>query len=153
MALTVRAFLKFILSAFAIGLGGMGASATEGDRHEVTTLSNLIGRLRSDAALRARFAGNPRGTLSEHGIDPSPYNLPDAMNAEQMGRLLAQNSPALAPNDEPPPAPQRPAAPAAVYGPPPRTPVQEPAPPVPQEKQPLRGIHTIIYGPPPGPRK
>lgn len=30
MALTVRAFLKFILSAFAIGLGGMGASATEG---------------------------------------------------------------------------------------------------------------------------
>jgi hypothetical protein len=118
-------------------LGGVSSSVALERRGEMPTLSNLIGRLRHDAALRGQFADNPRAVLIEYGVDPTPYNLPDRMSSVQMDRLLAQFPQAPTPT-EPPTPPRSP--PAPVYGPPPG-PSPSPQPPAP------------VYGPPPGRQK
>ena len=150
MAITVRALLKSIVGLFAMVLGGASPSVALEHRREMPTLSSLIGWLRRSAALRSRFADNPRAVLLEYGIDPTPYNLPDRMSSAQMDRLLAQfarvpTSPELPPPPTPPPGPptpppQPPGPPTPVYGPPP-SPPPSPSPPAP------------VYGPPPGLRK
>jgi len=139
MAITVRALLKSIAGVCAMVLGGAGSPVALGHPREILTLSDLIGRLRHSAALRDRFAENPRAVFLEFGIDPSPYNLSDRMNATQMDRLLTRFAQASTPT-EPPTAPAPPEPPAVVYGPPPRpSPDLRPQPPAP------------VYGPPPGP--
>ena len=140
MAITVRALLKSIAGVFALIVGGTSSSLALQHPRELLTLSDLIRRLRHGAVLRDRFAENPRAVFLEFGIDPTPYNLPDRMNAAQMDRLLTRFAQVSTPT-EPPTAPTpRPEPPAVVYGPPPRpSPDLSPQPPAP------------VYGPPPGP--
>jgi hypothetical protein len=132
VAVTVRALLKSIAAVFATLLGGATSSVAR-EAPDVPTFSNLIARLRRDAALRGRFADDPRATLLENGIDPAPYNLPERISPTQMDRLLAQSTQEPPPKDPPatPKQKQQPGPPAVIYGPPPG-----PAP---------------VYGPPPGP--
>jgi len=127
MDTTVRALLKSIIGLFATLVGGASSSVARVAPREVLTLSNLITRLRRDAALRSRFAGNPRAVLLEFGIDATPYNLPDQMNSAQMDHLFAQFAQApIEPPKPPAPSPQpprpSPRPPAPVYGPPPGLP-------------------------------
>jgi hypothetical protein len=93
------------------------------ERQETLTLSAFIARVRQDVALRERFARNPQATLRAFGIDPAPYDLPDQLSDAQLDRLLADWL-------------SRPGAPAPA-------PKLEEAPPAP----------SVVYGPPPGPRK
>lgn len=106
------------------------------------TLSNLLAHARHNAALRDRFAEDPRAVLLEHGIDPKPYNLPDRMSSLQMKRLIAQFAQGPDPIEPPPPSPP---PPASVR-------VPRPAPPTPPSPE-LAPAPAPVYGPPPGPRK
>ncbi len=56
-------------------LGGVSSSVALEHPREILTLSDLIGRLRRSAALRDRFADNPRAVFLEFGIDPSPHTF------------------------------------------------------------------------------
>jgi hypothetical protein len=129
VTITVRALLKSIVGAFAMVFGAAGSSVA-GETRSVLTFSNLIARLRRDAALRGRFADNPRAILLENGIDPTPYNLPDRISAAQMDRLLAQFAQAPTSTQQPDPPKPQPRPPSVIYGPPagPR-PSPPPAPP------------------------
>jgi hypothetical protein len=118
VTVTVRALLKSIAGAFAMVLGGAGSSVA-GETRNVLKFSNLIARLRRDAALRGRFADNPRAILLEYGIDPTPYNLPDRISTAQMDRLLAQFAQAPTSTEQPDPPKPQPRPPSPVYGPPP----------------------------------
>ena len=86
------------------------------------TLSAFVARVRRDAALRARFAQNPRNVLREFGIDRTAYDLSDRLTDAQLDRFLADwsrdagtSTPRPVPDPEPVPAP----TPTPVYGPPP----------------------------------
>ena len=96
---------------------------SEPERPETLTLSAFIARIRQDEALRGRFARDPQATLRAFEIDPAPYDLPDQLSDAQLDRLLADWL-------------RGPGAPAPA-------PKLEPAPPAP----------SVVYGPPPGPRK
>jgi hypothetical protein len=134
VTITVRALLKSIAGAFAFVLAGAD-SLVAGATRDVPTFSNLIARLRRNAALRDRFADNPRAVLLEYGIDPTPYNLPDRISTAQMDRLLARFAQAPTSSDpQAPPKQPQPRPPTPVYGPPPGPrpsprPLPPPAPP------------------------
>jgi hypothetical protein len=86
---------------------------------ETLTLSAFVARVRQDAALRARFAQNPRSVMRELGIDATPYDLSDRLTDAQLDRFLAdwsRDPGASTPRPEPKPAPP---TPTPVYGPPP----------------------------------
>jgi hypothetical protein len=91
-------------------------------RPERLTMSAFIARLRQDAALRLRFTQNPRVVLREHGIDPTPFDLPDRLDEAQLERLLAdwqrRGMGSAEGSPSPPPPPPR-NVPVPVYGPPP----------------------------------
>lgn len=71
-------------------LSAMGlAQATPPPRAERPPLGKLIGQLREDAALRARFSLNPRSVFEERGIDPAPYDLPDRLDGDDIDRFLS----------------------------------------------------------------
>jgi hypothetical protein len=131
VTLTARALLKSIAGAFAMIFGGAGSSVARETR-DAPTLSSLIARLRHDAALRDRFADNPRAVLLDYGIDPTPYDLPDRISPAQMDRLLARFAQAP-PASEPqtPPKQLQPRPPVPVYGPPPGPRPNPPSPPAP----------------------
>jgi hypothetical protein len=136
-SISVRTFLKSILGLAAALVGGAG-QAQQNPPREQLTLSQFIARVRGDAALRARFAANPRQVLAEFGIDPAPYNLPERISEAQMQRLLDDLSRQAGPPSPPPgqdDASRRP--PVPVYGPPARPPVAPGQSPV------------AVYGPPP----
>jgi hypothetical protein len=79
-----------ILQMMATMLSAMGlAQATPPLRAERPPLGKLIGQLREDAALRARFSLNPRSVLEERGIDPAPYDLPDRLGGDDVDRFLS----------------------------------------------------------------
>jgi hypothetical protein len=181
MAASVRQLLKFVVRFFA-ALSGVTATGAMGSPQpqvrpplspqvEALTMPPFIARLRQDAALRARFARDPRVVLREHGIDPSPFRLTDRLDETQLDRVLADwtaGAPARVKLAQA--APQAPAAPAppnVVYGPPPGPPSQA-APPGPPPKPPDQGSPpgpnagptpqadpptppAPVYGPPPGP--
>jgi hypothetical protein len=65
------------------------AQATPPPRAERPPLGKLIGQLREDAALRARFSLNPRSVFEERGIDPTPYDLPDRLDGDDVDRFLS----------------------------------------------------------------
>jgi hypothetical protein len=110
-------FLKSV-AGLAIALASGSAFAQQPPRERLT-LTDFIARVRADAALRARFAENPRAVLNEYGIDPAPYNLPDRMSDERMDRLLDDLTRSAAQPPQPPPRNPGLQAPVAVYGPPP----------------------------------
>jgi hypothetical protein len=124
-SVSVRTFLKSVLG-LAVALVGGTARAQQNPPRAKLTLSQLIARLRADAALRARFAAGPRLVFGEFGIDPAPYNLPERISEAQMDRLLEDLSrragPPTPPNKDaaspPTPVYGPPTAPMAVYGPP-----------------------------------
>jgi hypothetical protein len=71
-------------------LSAMGsAQATPPPRAGLPTLGKLIGQLREDAALRARFSLDPRSVFEETGIDPTPYDLPDRLGEDDVDRFLS----------------------------------------------------------------
>jgi hypothetical protein len=147
-------------------LSAMGsAQATPPPRVELPTLGKLIGQLREDAVLRARFSLDPRSVFEETGIDPTPYDLPGRLDEDDVRRFLSNWTGAKGPSagsrpaaavtlvsedqsgsphasgDEPKilPSPAAPVAP--VYGPPPgfqnRPPGPvSPPPPAPQPSDP-----------------
>jgi hypothetical protein len=79
-----------LLQMMAAVLSAMGwAQATPPARAERPPLGKLIGQLREDAALRARFSLNPRSVFEERGIDPDPYDLPDRLDADDVDRFLS----------------------------------------------------------------
>ena len=126
MATPFRTLLKFIMGLFAAAPAGGTSSAAETDsptspmQAKTLTLSAFVARVRQDAALRARFAQNPRTVLREFGIDPTPYNLSDQLTDAQLDRFLADWSRDAGASTPPPvPGPVTPPAPAPVYGPPP----------------------------------
>jgi hypothetical protein len=124
MAISVRTFLRTVIGMVAAFVGGSArAQQRQPAAPEKLTLSAFIARVRSDPALRARFADDPRSVLREHGIDPTPYNVPDRMSDERMERLLADLARAGSPSQGR--VPDGPAVPPApVYGPPPGPPRQ-----------------------------
>jgi hypothetical protein len=83
------------------------------------TLSAFIDLLRSDQALRERFAQDPRAVLREFAVALSPhYDVPERLTAVQLERLLADWSAST--GDSPPRFEQmHDAAPVVIYGPPP----------------------------------
>ena len=131
MAASIHAFFKSIIGFFAVLQGASASSSAPRaeivSRSETLTMSAFITQLRQNAALRARFARNPRGVLREHGIDPTPFNLADRLDPAQLERLLAdwpvgadsRLNVAQRSSQPPEPAPQPPPAPVPVYGPPP----------------------------------
>jgi hypothetical protein len=129
MATSVRALIKILIGMFAALQGTVVPSAAEQarpdapPRSEASTMSAFIARLRQDAELRARFSQNPRAVMREHGIDPTPFNLPDRMDAAQVERLLSDLAGRAGPESSEPRRPDaRPSIPAPVYGPPPGPP-------------------------------
>jgi hypothetical protein len=58
-------------------------------RPELPPLGKLISQLREDAALRARFSLDPRSVFEEKGIDPTPYDLPDRFDGDDVDRFLS----------------------------------------------------------------
>jgi hypothetical protein len=79
-----------ILQMMAAVLSAMGsAQAAPPPRAERPPLGKLIGQLRGDAALRARFSLNPRSVFEETGIDPTPYDLPDRLEKDDVDRFLS----------------------------------------------------------------
>jgi hypothetical protein len=79
-----------ILQMMAAVLSATGSSqATPPPRAERPPLGKLIGQLREDAALRARFSLNPRSVFEERGIDPTPYDLPDRLDGDDIDRFLS----------------------------------------------------------------
>ena len=148
MAITVRAFLKSAVGLFAALLGHASASIAPASQPETLTISAFIARLRQDLALRQRFAESPAAVLREHGIDPTPYRLPDRMSEAQLDRLLVQfaqkqdSSPPPPSTQPPPPSTDRPPGPVVIYGPPSR-------PPQPRNNQPP----APVYGPPATPSR
>jgi hypothetical protein len=79
-----------LLQMMATVLSAMGlAQATPPPRGELPPLGKLIGQLRQDAALRARFSLDPRSVFEETGIDPTPYDLPDRLDGDDVDRFLS----------------------------------------------------------------
>jgi hypothetical protein len=71
-------------------LSAMGsAQATPPPHVELPPLTKLFGQLRKDAALRARFSLDPRSVFEETGIDPTPYDLPDRLDEDDVDRFLS----------------------------------------------------------------
>jgi hypothetical protein len=161
-----------LLQMMAAVLSAMGsAQATPPPpRGELPPLGKLIGQLRQDPALRARFSLDPRSVFEETGIDPTPYDLPDRLDENDVDRFLSNWTGARGPSAGSHPAAAvtrvsedqsgsphasgnepkilaSPSAPvAAIYGPPPglRNKLPEPVrPPSPAPVAP-------VYGPLPG---
>jgi hypothetical protein len=78
-----------ILQMMAAVLSAMGLAQATPLRAERPPLSKLIGQLRQDAAFRARFSLNPRSVFEERGIDPTPYDLPDRLDGDDIDRFLS----------------------------------------------------------------
>jgi hypothetical protein len=74
-----------VLSAVGSAQGSVQAAQAP---VELPTLGKLIGQLRQDATLRARFSLDPRSVLVETGIDPNQYNLPDRLDENEVHRFL-----------------------------------------------------------------
>jgi hypothetical protein len=128
-------------------LSAMGsAQATPPPRVELPTLAKLIGQLREDAALRARFSLDPRSVFEETGVDPTPYDLPDRLDEDDVDRFLGNWTGARGPA-----AGSRPVVPeklASESEPPAATP-SEPHAAGDEEKIPPAPV-APVYGPPPG---
>jgi hypothetical protein len=78
-----------LLQMMAAVLSALGsAQATTPPRTDRPPLGKLIGQLREDSALRARFSLNPRSIFEEGGFDPTPYDLPDQLNGDDIDRFL-----------------------------------------------------------------
>jgi hypothetical protein len=173
MAGSFHRLLKFIVGSFTALQGGAATAATElprphvASQSEALTMPAFITRLRQNAALRARFARDPRGVLRGHGIDPSPFKLADRFDEAELERLLAgwaagaQARVRLAQATPQPPAAPEP--PAVVYGPPPGPPAPPrppapdagPPPPAPDADRPVPKADrpmppAPVYGPPAG---
>jgi hypothetical protein len=140
---SIRTLFKFVVGFFAAVPGAATSTHAAESRAaastpaETLTMSAFIARIRQDAALRARFAQNPRAVLREFGIDPPPINLPDKLTDDQIQRLLNDWTAGVDP-PAPPPRDGRPkaVAPAIIYGPP-ATPVYgPPASPPPASRKP-----------------
>lgn len=156
-----------LLQMMAAVLSAMGsAQATPPPpRGELPPLGKLIGQLRQDAALRARFSLDPRSVFEETGIDPTPYDLPDRLDENDVDRFLSNWTGARGPSAGSHPAAAvtrvsedqsgsphasgnepkilaSPSAPvAAIYGPLPGFPARQPTPasppsPAPQSAEP-----------------
>jgi hypothetical protein len=156
MTASVHRLLKFIVGSFAALQGGAAAAAPELPRPHIAsqdgalTMPAFITRLRQDAALRARFARDPRGVLRGHGIDPSPFKLADRLDETELERLLAvwtAGAPARVKLAQATPRP--PAGPAPLLPPNIDRPVPKSEPPV--SKDELPAVPAVVYGPPPGP--
>lgn len=78
-----------ILQIMAALLSAMGLAQATPPRAERPPLGKLIGQLRKDAELRARFSVNPRSVFEERGIDPTPYDLPDQLDGDDVDRFLS----------------------------------------------------------------
>ena len=176
VATSVRTLLKFLVGLFAALQAATTLSRAEHSRpgvapgSEASTISAFMAQLRQNAELRARFSRNPRAVLSQNGIDPAPYNLPERMNEADLQRLLSDRTRRLAEGTPNPPAPetgQPQAPPAPVYGPPPgprpqsrdgaspKNPSTTPPPPsVPSPRDVVPPAppspSAPVYGPPPG---
>ncbi len=129
MVTTVRNAFKLLLGAIAALLYPAALPGAErvrppvSDEAETRTLSSFIARIRVDPTLRALFAHNPRGTLREFGIDPTPFDLSDQLTDAQIQRLIADWTAGIPPGAEPErralsPGYGPPSAPAVIYGPP-----------------------------------
>ena len=157
-----------LLQMIAAALSAMGLAQATPLRAERPPLGKLIGQLREDAALRARFSLNPRSVFEERGIDPTPYDLPDRLDGDDVDRFLSDWTGARGPAagsratdavtpvyDEPMPGlpdflVRRPAEPVLPPSTEPR-PIdrrvagnEEKGPPV------IRSVVAPVYGPPPG---
>jgi hypothetical protein len=78
-----------ILRMIAAVLSAMGSAQATPPGAERPPLGKLIGQLRKDAELRARFSLNPRSVFEERGIDPAPYDLPDRLDGDDVDRFLS----------------------------------------------------------------
>jgi hypothetical protein len=78
-----------ILQMIAAVLSAMGSAQATPPGAERPPLGKLIGQLRKDAELRARFSLNPRSVFEERGIDPIPYDLPDRLDRDDVDRFLS----------------------------------------------------------------
>src|SRR3984885_1780313 len=70
-------------------LSAMGSAQATPPRVELPPLAKLIGQLRKDAALRVRFSLDPRAVFEETGIDPTPYDLPERLDENDVDRFLS----------------------------------------------------------------
>jgi hypothetical protein len=119
------------------------AQATPLPRIALPPLAKLLGQIRRDAALRARFSLDPRSVFEESGIDPTPYDLPDRLDRDEVDRFLNNWTGARGPA-----AGSRPAAAATL--------VSEDQSGSPHASGDEKKIPTLVppvapvYGPPPG---
>ena len=76
----------FQMAAVVSAMGSVHAAPPP--RAELPPVAKLIGQLRKDAALRARFCLDPRSVFEATGIDATAYNLPDRMDEDDVRRFL-----------------------------------------------------------------
>jgi hypothetical protein len=156
---------KILQMAAVLSAMGSAQATPPPPRGELPPLGKLIGQLRQDAALRARFSLDPRSVFEETGIDPTPYDLPDRLDENDVDRFFSNWTGAKGPSagshpaaavtrvseeqsgsphasgDEPKILPSPSAPVAVIYGPPPglRNKVPEivsPPSPAPQPSEP-----------------
>lgn len=138
VAKSLRAALGVVLGMVAVKAeaalpGTHGAPVDSPSPTQPSAMASLIGQLRHDAGLRARFVHDPHAVMRAHGVDPAPFDLHrlDAAGRQRLLVELAQQaddptkpkdgSSPRPPDGTPPPDTRKPRNPAApIYGPPPK---------------------------------